>query len=552
MRRPCAVSAAMSRMRHMFDRERALGESLRESAESAEPRAAELAEQSAEAWADCSGAVLAKLVADAMSTLPEVPDSLVGDGRILDLITATTRVIAWATATQAKLTATIYSRALAEHRRFGLVSLVQGGQGPAGGGRDTDAGPSHRYDDVAYTTREIAANLSMELGQPIPAAERDVRLALGLARDPALRQALAAGRLDAAQARAMVEELDQVTCSDVRRPVLASMITDPAAASARCVLVRELRPGRKRLWDLPPADLRGIIRREVHQLDPALAAARVRAARLDRHVRYHQKRDAMAELVLHGPSERMSAAYQHLTLVAHAARHKGGEGSIDQLRHDIALGWLTEGAHGLHITRSDDPNGPGEPNGLDEPSRRRRRVLARASVGTMVNITMAATTLLGLDDVPATLHSPSGPTPLPAELARRLAHDPEQATWRRVLCDPATGIATDVSTSYRPPKRMADYVKVRDGQRSRFPVGNATHLELDHLLPYDRVRPTAGGPTTPRNLASEGQFGHHLKTDGAIAVAGDANSVLTYRGRSGRAHRSWPYQYFDPAADPPF
>jgi hypothetical protein len=332
----------------------------------------------------------------------------------------------------------------------------------------------------------------------------------------------------------------------VRRPVLASVITLPEAPQARACLVRELASGDKRVWDLPPADLRAIIRREAQRLEPELAKIRAESAREDRHVRYHQRRDAMADLVLHGTAESMSAVYRHLDLTAHAARRKGADGTIDQLRHDIAVGWLTEGSHGLYVVHREVTGRSGQ-----------QIVLPRPRAAVTVNITVADTTLLGLDELPAVLHSPAGPVPIPADLARELAYDPDQATWRRILCDPSSGVATDVSAGYRPAGRIAAFVRVRDGHQSRFPTSHASHLELDHLIRYDHSDRAAVGRTTSANLASQGRWDHHLKTDGAVTVEGDANERLTYRGPSGRGHSSLPHQYLDPVAPddddgPPF
>jgi hypothetical protein len=451
----------------------------------------------AEEWADCSGAVLAKMVAEAMSTLPEIPDSPDGDQQIFDLITANTRLAAWATANQARLTALVHQRAWDEHRSFGLVQADAHGAA---------AGPSHQYDDLAYTTAEIAGNLAMELGQSMPVAEREVRFALGLAQDNDVRLALAGGRLDVAQARAVVDELSHVPDPDVRGPVVRALVSDPDAPDAAESLVRELRPGRKRLWDLTPAELRSIIRREAQRLDPTLTQDRARAARANRHVRFHPRRDAMAEIVLHGPAEVMAATYQHLNLTAHAVRHQHAQRSevadacLAEIRHDIAVGWLTQGEHGLAVTYRHEPADPADPANLALPAPRYDPVVLPRRPRITVNVTVSDSTLLGLDELPGTLHTPSGPVPIPADLVRELAYRPEQVTWRRILCDPNTGVAIDVSRSYRPPPRIAEFVKVRDGLTSRFPGSTATHVELDHILRYrcptwvDRRKPPTSVP----------------------------------------------------------
>ena len=102
-----------------------------------------------------------------------------------------------------------------------------------------------------------------------------------------------------------------------------------------------------------------------------------------------------------------------------------------------------------------------------------------------------------------------------------------------------------------PAPRLEEYVRVRDGFRSRFPVpGDGRRFELDHLQPFDHRDPASGGRTTAANLATGGLRDHHLKTDGAILVSGDANATLTYRGRTGRSYTSEPYQYLEPQRRP--
>ena len=82
-----------------------------------------------------------------------------------------------------------------------------------------------------------------------------------------------------------------------------------------------------------------------------------------------------------------------------------------------------------------------------------------------IQVTVAASTLLGLDEQPGEL---AGHGPIPASVARRLAADPT-GTWRRLLTDPATNTLLDYGrTTYRPPKDLTDHVIARD-QTCTFP-----------------------------------------------------------------------------------
>jgi len=153
---------------------------------------------------------------------------------------------------------------------------------------------------------------------------------------------------------------------------------------------------------------------------------------------------------------------------------------------------------------------------------------------------------LGLTDEPATLHGPGGPGPMPAPVARRIAHDPSQSTWLGLYTDPRTGVATDISPGYRPPPRQRMFVRLRDGMRSRLPSSNVRRVELDHVVPYDHGHPARGGRTTPSDLASGGLREHHLKTDQVLTVSGDANRALTYTTHTGHSYVSWPEVWDDP------
>src|SRR6266508_2608961 len=73
-----------------------------------------------------------------------------------------------------------------------------------------------------------------------------------------------------------------------------------------------------------------------------------------------------------------------------------------------------------------------------------------------IEVTVAATTLLGLDDQPGEL---AGYGPIPADLARRIATD---GTWRRLLTDPATGAVLEAATTrHDPPAQVSETLLAR-------------------------------------------------------------------------------------------
>jgi hypothetical protein len=110
-----------------------------------------------------------------------------------------------------------------------------------------------------------------------------------------------------------------------------------------------------------------------------------------------------------------------------------------------------------------------------------------------VRVTVAWSTLIGLDDAPGWL---DGYGPIDAEAARRIAAD-DCAVWRRLLVDPASGTLLDYGrTTYAPPQDLVDHVIARD-RTCRFPTCNraADTCDLDH-----RKRWENGGATCDHNL----------------------------------------------------
>ena len=321
---------------------------------------------------------------------------------------------------------------------------------------------------------------------------------------------------------------------------------DPTADTYRAP-IRELRRAGRTVWSLAPGRLRAIVRREVAELEPEALREKARQATDERRVVFDAQPDFSAELHVRTEAPAAASAYRNLDRTARALKANGDTRTLDQLRTDIAIGWLTEGAFGTLVTR---PSGRRLPRG-ETPDPSATEICLPQSTEPLIQQTMAMTTLLGLDDAPATLHGPSGPIPMPAEVARELAGR-SGARWQRLLYDPATGIATDLSRTYRPTEGMSAFVRARDGHRTRLPVSNATHIELDHVDEYDHGDPRAGGPTTPTNLASVGAREHHLKTDRVIDVTGDANDSLTITTPAGRTYDSDPAQIADPWGEPPY
>src|SRR6185312_10795563 len=103
-----------------------------------------------------------------------------------------------------------------------------------------------------------------------------------------------------------------------------------------------------------------------------------------------------------------------------------------------------------------------------------------AGIRAQVQVTVPASVLAGLSDAPGQL---VGLGPISAHLARLIAED---ATWRRLLTDPTTGLFIDVgTTAYRPGGGAAP---IRPGPRRllRVPVLLAARTRLRHR-PHHRM-----------------------------------------------------------------
>ncbi|TKR24737.1 DUF222 domain-containing protein [Cellulomonas hominis] len=138
--------------------------------------------------------------------------------------------------------------------------------------------------------------------------------------------------------------------------------------------------------------------------------------------------------------------------------------------------------------------------------------------GAEVRVTIAASTLLGLDDHPADL---DGYGPIDAVRARALA---DGGVWRRIVTDPVTHQVLDVGRQrYRPPAGLAELVRTRD--RTCAAPGctvPARSTDLDHTIEY---HPQPGDPPdTPLGRTDADNLGplchrhHRLKTDGGFRL----------------------------------
>jgi hypothetical protein len=372
---------------------------------------------------------------------------------LVDLIAAAERVKAGAEATQV--------RAVAELA-----------------GRPMFAGcAEHGHADPGHGIRGAASVVSAELRLSPTAAVARVATACELVQElPATLAALAAGRIDGYRARIIAEQTRPLASApELRRQVEARLLATAPRQSA--------------------TQLRAAARKAVAAADPAGAEERHQTARAGRFVSPPcPEPHGMASLLIRLPAEDAAAIYVAVDAAARQQQTASPDDNrtLDQARADVlaGLGWSALRAGHLGCCRDDCNH-----LGLRLGTRRGRSVV--------VNVTVAYTTLIGVDDQPAHLH---GYGPIGAEVARRLAAD---GVWRRILTDPATGAVLDVGRiRYLPPADLAEHVIVRD-QTCRFPTCTrpADGCDLDHTVPFEQ-----GGTTSAANLGPLHRGHHNDKT----------------------------------------
>jgi hypothetical protein len=257
------------------------------------------------------------------------------------------------------------------------------------------------------------------------------------------------------------------------------------------------------------AALRRSVARAVLVVDPRSAEERHRAARADRRVCLRPVADGMAQLWALLPADGAATVMTTLNAMA-AAKASEDTRTMDQRRADALVDLA-----GARLSAAPLPKQHGR-----RPA---------------IQVTVAASTLLGLDEKPAEL---GGYGAIPASLARQLAADPT-GTWRRLITDPSSGTLLDYGrTTYRPPQPLADHVAARD-QVCRFPGCRqpARRCDIDHQVPFPE------GPTAADNLEFLCEHHHGFKHRGGWTVRGDPNGVLIWTSPTGHEYRSSPHDY---------
>jgi hypothetical protein len=370
------------------------------------------------------------------------------DCDLIDVIMAAERLAAWV--------ASVQLEAMAEFGRRRPVIGVHSGQ---------------LLDEFAED--EIAAALSVAR---TTAADR-IGLGMDLRRRlPATHAALRAGELTPYKARLISEGTADLDSTEV--------------ATAEAHLLRSAQ-------GQTPGQLRAAIARAVLTADPDATAKRHAIAKAERRIVKYPERDGMATLWALLPADDAATIYHGLTAVAHDAATADDSRTLDARRVDTLVDLIRH-------TLDADTAAPGTNTSgaiTSGTATSGKAASRRRATRPLVHVTVPASTLLGLDNLPAHL---TGHGPIPADLARHIALD---ADWRRILTDPHDGTVLDVGTTrYQPPASLRRHVTTRD-HTCRFPGCRqpADRCDLDHCTPFPQ------GPTAAHNLHALCRHHHRLK-----------------------------------------
>jgi len=257
------------------------------------------------------------------------------------------------------------------------------------------------------------------------------------------------------------------------------------ASNARVVseLVGDLPDGSRQRFDalvaeraetLAPARFRAVARAARERVHAESVATRHRRAARQRRFVIEDDLDGMSWLSIHVPSDVGHRAARGIDAAARELQQQPGEdGTLDQLRADVAADLLTGAASGT-------------------------------GVGVAVAVTVPVLTLLGAGDEPGVLE---GVGPVDAETARRLAADAPSFT--RILTHPITGAVLQLDrTTYRVPADLARALRHRDRTCRFAGCGrSAARCDIDHVVEWQD-----GGGTDASNLVHLCRHHHRLKS----------------------------------------
>ncbi|WP_139320510.1 HNH endonuclease signature motif containing protein, partial [Saccharomonospora sp. CUA-673] len=256
---------------------------------------------------------------------------------------------------------------------------------------------------------------------------------------------------------------------------VTGVLSDEHAREVDSLLVDKLASAAETMW--LPHNLVRAVRRLVDKVDPAGRVERARKADEGRKVTLEHGENCQSRLVTTMRSEVAAACYARVDSLARQRKRDGHKRSYDQLRADVVADLLL----------GNDP-------GAKTPE-----------VAAVVYVHMPVDTALSMSESGAEL---DGYGPIPGAIGREIATNPK-STWRKVLCDPATGDPVDLGRSrYRPTATIREAMRVRD-RECVVPWCHrpARHCDTDHEQEWARDN----GPTSLANLTARCRRHHRMK-----------------------------------------
>ncbi len=254
------------------------------------------------------------------------------------------------------------------------------------------------------------------------------------------------------------------------------------------------------------AAFRRKVRREVVRLDPRTMEQRLDAAIDRRRVWSRPEPDGMT---MFGACLPATHAAEIMAAIDFRATEYGPDDprTIDQRRADALRELVRAGTALSACANCGTHPGPARP---------------------AVQVTVALSTLLGIDDEPGEL---AGHGAIPAALARRVAADPA-GTWRRLVTDPMGRLVEYGRRTYRPPADLRRHVIARD-LTCRFPTCHrpAHRCELDHVVPWG-----IGGTTDAANLIALCARHHHAKHEAGWRLRRLPNGSIEWTSPTGHTY----------------
>jgi hypothetical protein len=258
-----------------------------------------------------------------------------------------------------------------------------------------------------------------------------------------------------------------------------------------------------------PSQLGRAAARAVIAIDPEGAADRAAKAKADADVVLYPECDETASLVATGDALPLRSVMDTINARAAQMAREGDIRPLGQRRFAA----LTEYVLGV-------------------------KNAARPPVEAVVTVDL--TTLLGLTQRPGEL---SGFGPISPETARELAKD---ATLRRLVTDPMTGIMIDLGARYRPSPALGRIVNALH-RTCRFPGCSRRAIECDG----DHARShRSGGATSTTNLHPLCRMHHNLKTHKRWMVELNPDGTETWTSPFGFVHHTpaatYPVEFLEP------